>query len=747
MAVTFGEWINALEGGDEETEKVRQQLIGLQEEQVKVADTTNNTAKGNKELNPTLEETSKLIDSIQSAYKTMEDAIDQYNEKGYITLDTLQALLTLDDEYLAKLDLKNGKILDEVDVLNLEAEALKQSKLEALQAAFAKDVEAIATDNVNQQSALAQSAISNLGDKSESAGTQARNAAVDFWALASGIEAANNATAGKDINLSGKEDQINAVYNSYKNIAAKIGSIKVGGGVTGSGAKKSSGSKGSSSAKKEKEWWETELEKLKKQFDYSEISIDQYIGGLGSILGRLKTGSDEWRKINDELQKQRLNKIKDDYSQSKITIDEYIKSLENLRNQYKANTESYKDLDEEIKKAKLDKIKDDYNQSRITIDDYIKSLESLRNQYRANTQSYKDLDATIRKAKLDKAKDDYDSNRISLAKYITELKKLQKQYKENTAEWLELASTIKSSLIKQQEEFKSQYEQAYNAAEKLIDNEIDKVQELRDEQEKYYDDLIAAKQKANEETKDEIELARLQEQIEYARNNKSRIVWNEAKGVWEYKADEQAIKDAETDLNDFIFDQEIKELEETRDKELAILDEQIEGWEEYKEKWKSILTEYEDAQNYKMLIDKMGAKAEADILNQRLEVLKKFKDNYLSIQKEIGGLESMSTNDASKAAVKGSYANGGIIDFTGLAKVHGSSTKPEIAINNDQATKLFNYIQQMPKPTSNMQNNNMQNNNTNNNQKIFHINKIVLENVKGPEDFINELLTYVNTNS
>ena len=45
-----------------------------------------------------------------------------------------------------------------------------------------------------------------------------------------------------------------------------------------------------SSKSKEKEWWEKEYDALKDQFDYSEITIEQYIGGLENLLGKLDKG-------------------------------------------------------------------------------------------------------------------------------------------------------------------------------------------------------------------------------------------------------------------------------------------------------------------------------------------------------------------------------------------------------------------------------------------------------------------------
>ena len=58
------------------------------------------------------------IDNLQSAFNTLSAAQEEYNESGYISIDTLQTLLALDDEYLSYLVDENGQ-------LNLNKEAFK----------------------------------------------------------------------------------------------------------------------------------------------------------------------------------------------------------------------------------------------------------------------------------------------------------------------------------------------------------------------------------------------------------------------------------------------------------------------------------------------------------------------------------------------------------------------------------------------------------------------------------------------
>lgn len=759
LANGFTQWIEDLEGGTEETEEFRQYLISLQNQTANMIDTTEETVESNEDLaqsledaNQKLKEYSEEIDNVQAAYETLEGAVEQYNENGYITLDTLQALLELDSQYLALLDLKNGKLSISSSETQNYADNLKYVALASLQAAYAEDMNNLAIGETNRLSPLAQSAIGNLSGAMDSAGTIAQAQAGNLFNFAAGIAAIQEANKGEGFDENALRSKIDAISSAYNKAAQNISSLKVGGGITGSGASKSNKSSSSSS---KKEWWETQLEELEQQFEYSEITIEEYITGLEGILSKLKVGSDAWKKINEELQKQRLTKLKDDYDSSKITLDQYIISLKELQKQYRKNTEGWKELNDEINNQQLNKLKSDYTDARISLQEYIKGL-----------------------------------------------KELQKQYKENTQAWLELASEIKNSLIEQQNQYKSEYEKAYKGVEKLIDNEIEKINELRDTIEEKYNDEIDAKKKANEETQEEITLLELKERLENAKNQKTKKVWNEALGTWQWTADEKAINEAQKELDEFLFDSEIQALEEARDAELEILDDRIESWEQYKEQWENILNEYEDSLNKQIMLEKLGAESEKAIIEQRLDVLKKFKDEYIKIQKEITTLENMSTNEASGSSnqntnsnanenrdtknddatyivKKGdtltsiakrygttwqkiyennkgiigsnpnlikpnqkltipSYNNGGIIDFTGLAMVHGSKTRPEMILNSEQLSKMFSLISNSSRTNRNDKSSNINN--------TYKIENITLPNVHNGREFLNELQKEVNLN-
>lgn len=388
----------------------------------------------------------------------------------------------------------------------------------------------------------------------------------------------------------------------------------------------------------------------------------------------------------------------------------------------------------------LEKINNQYKNSKITIEQYIKKLEKLRKKYKKNKTAVKELDEAIRQAKLEKLEDDYKRGLISAEKYIEGLKKLQKQYKKNTKEWNNYADKIKKGLEDLLGKKQNEYKTAQQAAIDLLEDEISEVEKLKDETEQYYDDLIAAKEKANDETERELELARLQEALENARNNKNKRVYVQGLG-WQWMADEEAIADAEKALADFQNEEEIRQLEEERDAAVKAYEEQIKTLEEYKDQWAQIADEYEKEQNRIILAAQLGAYTEEDILNQRIDVLEDFRDRYIAVLRDIDKVENATADDISNGKVDletvDGYAEGGVVDYTGLAKLHGSANKPEIVLSNAQAANLYSMLKTPQFASAKLGGGSTQ---------VYNFDNLVLPNVTNARQFLNELRTITNIN-
>ena len=86
-----------------------------------------------------LEKTMGVIDNIQSAYKACSNAVEEYNKYGYMSVDSLQALLQMDDQYLNTLELVNGKLqVNQSAYADLLAAQYAEAQMEAISQAISE---------------------------------------------------------------------------------------------------------------------------------------------------------------------------------------------------------------------------------------------------------------------------------------------------------------------------------------------------------------------------------------------------------------------------------------------------------------------------------------------------------------------------------------------------------------------------------------------------------------------------------
>ncbi len=719
------------------------------------------------ELEQGMKNLNEAIDEVQNAYKTLYDAMDEYNQNGYISMDTLQSILSLEDKYLQYLINEDGQLQ-----LNTQAfENIANARLD--------DAEALAVQQAMEEMNILtaqkdQGEIEKLRKKYENFEVELGNVAAKYDEVTA---AAAKFKATEGISTQDKELADDIVKNLDAKLAA-INATRLGIGKNFASSMGASSGSGSGSSSSKKEWWETAYDDLKDQFSYSEITIEQYINGLENLLGKVGKGTEAWRKINKELQKQKLDKVKDDYNAGRISLDQYIISLQNLQKAYAKGTDAWNDLADAIKKAKLDKLKEQQ-------DDLKSALSAVNNV----------LDKQI--DKYEEAKDAADE------KYDDEIEKLEE---------------IQDKLSDQDDE----YQRAQKAVVDFLNEQLNAIEEQRDTIENYYDNVIEAIDKMNEDTKESIELAEAYEALMNAMTQKTKKVYKEGLG-WIWTTDAEAIRDAKQTYEDLLTSTTTKEIEEQKNKTVNSLEEQIEAlqdyidsWDEvfdkfdneknrnladillgenwsemvsqldpqivddfsdayyelqknleetekqieelnkqkeeedeywdkliqdlkdYKGEWSDVADVYEEAQNALKARQIMGANWEQEILERRLDVLENFKNKYNAILAEIDKVDNMSTNQASNytALRLPGYANGGEVDYTGLAVLHGTPNKPEYVLNNNQMRNLLGNLTK-PKITSNLGTSSSVVNN-------YSFGNIELPNVTNARQFANELKSLLN---
>ena len=171
------------------------------------------------------EKASEAIDSVQDAYSTLTDVVKQYNSTGYLTLDNIQALLSLEPEYLAILQMENGQL------------SINQQAMETLlQTQLAKAEATVVDTAITQLNALSEqakmeavegsttamsNAIPTLGTYATELSKVGQEALIASGKLSVLAEATNGAiAAGVD------PEKIKAVFNGMNAQFAAIESVR-----------------------------------------------------------------------------------------------------------------------------------------------------------------------------------------------------------------------------------------------------------------------------------------------------------------------------------------------------------------------------------------------------------------------------------------------------------------------------------------------------------------------------------------
>lgn len=273
-----------------------------------------------------LGELSQQLDSIQSAYSTLSSAVSEYNSNGSISIDTMQSVIGLGDNWLDYIDTETGAFTLDQDALN----KLTQSRIEDMK----------------------QQALANLADNVSS--IQNETDANKY------LESTNYDTA-----------------TSYQELAkAKLMDVEAT-----LRQKVTDGSLSQESYDKIIEKFKADAEKLQKIFDNTSFkltgdsSIGDSLSGLESHAKVLKTVQEEMEKLNrissstlDSICKAypEMNEVAYSYRNGLITEQELFSQLETIyendKNQYIQSVVDKSQTDEEFFNAVMTNYPELYNQ-------------------------------------------------------------------------------------------------------------------------------------------------------------------------------------------------------------------------------------------------------------------------------------------------------------------------------------------------------------------------------------------------
>ena len=308
-----------------------------------------------------------------------------------------------------------------------------------------------------------------------------------------------------------------------------------------------------------------------------------------------------------------------------------------------SKTKTKKDKDKDLALKEFKNLQKDLEHQKelglISEEEYYTKLEQLIKDYKAKATAHMKEYGT-----------DVDTINRNMYQYEEEIYKGRKKLAEDLAEKQkkaaeeaakaqkeaaeEAAKAQKEALEKQKEDF----ETAVNYVIKQIDEEISKLQDLRNQTEQYYDDKIDAVNKANDALEDQIQHEQLLNNLAQAKDKQLYVFQN---GQFQYVQDVEAIASAQAELDAYERDKalqdEIKNLETLKDQALASIDEQIEGWEKYKEEWSNVVNQYQEQQDKLIAEQVLGIDLEKENFDKRLVNAKNFVDEYNNI---LAGLSS-----------------------------------------------------------------------------------------------------------
>lgn len=544
-------------------------------------------------LEQQISDLNSAIDSIQSAYDTLNSAVEEYNSNGgQLSIDTIQSLLSLSDEYLACLQVENGQLslnadamaqLAQVKLDEAQATAVTQSMTE-LQA-IANGEAAQSTANYITGNAALMDSLAQLSGSYEGVAQAAMTAA-----QAQELSAQISAASAKD--KTATENVMKGLDTKLKLIQSTKNAISAGNfaSVSKKTSKSGSSSKSSKSSKDElKEQFQVEYDLLKHNLEMETITEKEYYDGVQALNEKYFAGKKEY-------------------------LDEYRKYEEEVYKGLKSYYKSYCDDMMNYYDKKLDASKMSYKEY---CDSVSKMLADMHNSGKISDKDWYDYTKTM----LEKQKDAYDRALSAITR------RLQKEIDAWQAK-IDALNDQNDALNDQ----KDNYDKILSAVSNVYDKEIDRLNEQKD--------LLQDQIDALNDKNDALDLQYRKEQALYAlqkaQQQRTRKLYVEGKG-YIYDTDNEAIRDAQKDLDDITNEELINSLQKEQDK----IQESIDILDKYKEKWNEIPDAWDKAVSEQLAIELWGQEYEKLILLNRTSDIENFKTKYLKIQSQINDNEEL----------------------------------------------------------------------------------------------------------
>lgn len=463
------------------------------------------------------------IGQLAQSYDALSDACAEYNEQGYLNLNTLSQLLEQSPEYIACLDIENGKMTINQDAYRaLAEEKINQAEVNAYLEATAvltgkaMEDEGKSAENTQNAHASAVSGMQNAEGELKNLinilnqGTQAWNeyaAAASQGAVSGGVD---KSTADKALNtlhtrltmLEGARKNLGKMtFSTKRNTGATNGNTKAHGGnakarkgSTGA-TKKNTGAndkntrsvnKNTDALKKRQKALQDEVQKYETVISYIKDKVSDYI----SELEKAK------EKETDAIQKQ----IDDISELAQQRDDYYSDEIEKLNELSQKEEDYYNDKIAQIQDVN-DKLEDEIQ--------YQQLLDNLEKAKKTKVKVYHEGQGFIY---------DVDQSAVSEAqKELDEYKR--KKESERRIKALETERDKKKAIYDQQ----IKDLEAQQKAEKAnYDLQTKQLEQHKKDVEKHYDDIIAYWNNWNDQ---------FQKQVDAYKNHQNALLAEQLTGI------------------------------------------------------------------------------------------------------------------------------------------------------------------------------------------------------------------------
>lgn len=539
--------------------------------------------------------TAKSVTDVASAFDTLNKAMREYNQYGYLCADTAKSLVGLDDKFTACLTKQGNK-------LQINVEQFRKFVKEQLKEANAAKDGGKSADEMNK--------ILNYLDQNVDTTT------ISFEQLTDAIEGYGTAMD----KAKQKTDAIKSAFSSLSD----IGKNKIEnpfGALDADGVDK-------------------QYQAIRDLYDNTDLFTDErFAGALNPETGLVDYNSDAFKQMFLEkldgmataceqtggkagkYLAQGFRDAEDKIKNNVISIEEYINgigsTLENINNRMDNFQSAFNDLSD---------IVDEYNAYGDLSQDSIQKLMGLDVKYTACLELQgdklvfnKEAFRALYVAQLQKLAADYEGTDIG-KRYAEILQKVADGTWDVT-DHMKGMGTEAQNLQTIFSNLKDLFSSLLDVFNKFNDNNSNDLKIYGDAMTEEIDKRIEALQDANDEQEKAIELAKLQAELEKAETQKTVRVYTS--NGYEWQADESAIKEARDNLN-------------SKQRENALNDE-IDKLNKLKDKYTELISligsSYEDYQKKQ----EYAAKIQGMTFDQMTAGLDGYKDNVIANMKAIQG--------------------------------------------------------------------------------------------------------------